>query len=327
MRRSVSTLSGERRVSWVVLAPVAAAGWVVLALTDLGVRIALFRAQRTRGMVSLLWALGFGLFLWAGAKVLGVSQLRAILFGLVGGAAIGLVVYLRGAGLDDPAIAQPGAYHRRLLARQRAGRASRVRYQTRPGRTRELDQARIEIARGELGEALRPLEEAERVAVAQRKLDELLEVREIAGVIAARSWGHTKDAAERLIGKVDEQIQAFPAEALAAVGIQKEPSREELAARFAQEQLEAPAGGRPPVTTPELTRARIALDSGAFRTALFHLDEARRVAVAQRKLDELVEVHSLAQAVAERSEGRNQAASQRLIGKVEAGVRSFAPAS
>src|SRR5262249_312411 len=64
MRRSASTLSGERRVSSVVLAPVAAAGWVVLALTDLVVRIALFRAQRTQGMVSLLWALGFGLFLW-----------------------------------------------------------------------------------------------------------------------------------------------------------------------------------------------------------------------------------------------------------------------
>jgi len=310
-----------------VLAPVAAAGWVVLALTDLGVRIALFRAQRTQGMVSVLWALLFGLFLWAGAKVIGVSQLRSILFGLVGGVAIGLVVYLRGAALDDPAVAQPGAYHRRLLARRRTGRAPRTQYQTRPGRTRELDQARIEIARGELGEALRPLEEAERVAVAQRKLDELLEVREIAGVIAARSWGHTKEAAERLAAKVDDQIQTFPAEALAAVGIQKEPSHEELAARFAEKQLEAPAAARPPVTTPELTRARIALDSGAFRTALFHLDEARRVSVAQRKLDELVEVHALAEVVAERSEGRTHAASERLIGKVEAGVRSFAPAS
>ena len=327
MRISAPTLSGERRVSSVVLAPVAAAGWVVLALTDLGVRVALFRAQRTHGTVSLLWGLGFGLFLWAGAKVLGVSQLRAILFALVGGAAIGLVVYLRGAALDDQAVGQPGAYHRRLLARRRSGRKPRARYETRPGRTRELDQARIEVARGELAEALRPLEEAVRVAVAQRKLDDLLEVREIAGVIVGRSWGHTKEAAERLIGKVDEQIQTFPAEALAAVGIQKEPSREELAARFAEQQLQPPADGRPPVTTPELTRARIALDSGAFRTALFHLDEARRMAVSQRKLDELVEVHALTQVVAERSEGRTQAASARLMQKVEAGVRSFAPAT
>src|SRR5262245_52425748 len=122
MRRSASTLSGERKVSSVVLAPVAAAGWVVLALTDLGVRVVLFRAHRTEGAVSLLWALGFGLFLWAGAVVLGVSQLRAILFGLVGGGAIGLIVYLRGAALDESSVAQPGAYHRRLLARRRAGR-------------------------------------------------------------------------------------------------------------------------------------------------------------------------------------------------------------
>src|SRR5262249_43034678 len=96
MRRSDSTLSGERGVSTVVLAPVAAAGWVVLSLTDLGVRIALFRAHRTQGAVSVLWGLGFGLFLWAGARVLGVPQLRSILFGVAAGAAIALVVYLRG---------------------------------------------------------------------------------------------------------------------------------------------------------------------------------------------------------------------------------------
>jgi hypothetical protein len=276
--------------------------------------------------VSLLWALGFALFLWAGVTVLGVPTLRAILFALVAGGAIALVIYLRGEALDDPAAGQPGAYHRRLLSRRGSGRASRISYQERPGRTHELDRARIEVSRGELREALPPLEEADRVAVAQRKLGELLEVRELARLVAARSRGHTRDASRRLAGKVDEQLQTFPADELAAVGIHKEPSREELGARFAREQLDAWAAGHPPVTTPDLTRARTALDNGDFRTALYSLEEARRVAVAQRELDELLQVHALARLLSERSDGRTEAASGRLARKAEADVRSFAPA-
>jgi hypothetical protein len=316
-------LSAERRASPILIAPVAAAGWVVLALTDVAVRIALLRHQRTPGLVSLLWGLGFGLFLWAGARVLGVPQLRAILFGLVAGGAIALVTYARGAALDGPEIAQPGAYQRRLLARRRTRRASPA---PRQGRS-DLEQARIEVARNEFDAALPPLQEAERVAVAQRKLDELLQVRELVRQLLERSSGHTRDAGQRLAAKVDEHLQTFPAEELAAAGIHKEPSREELAARFVREQLDAPPDARPRVTTPELTLARTALESGDLGTALYHLDQARRVAVAQRRLDQLLEVYALAQALSERSEGRTRAASTRLIEKVETGVRSFAPAT
>jgi len=172
-------LIAERRVSSIVLAPVAAVGWVMLALTGILVRVALFRKHRTEGVVALFWALGFALIIWAGVAVLGVRELRAILFALIAGGAIALIVYLRGAALDDLAVGQPGAYHRRLLARRRSGRTSRAPDRARPGRTRELDLAQIKLTRGELRDALFPLEEAERVAVAQRKLDELLEVREL----------------------------------------------------------------------------------------------------------------------------------------------------
>ena len=319
-------MSAERRASPILIAPVAAAGWVVLALTDVAVRIALLRHQRTPGLVSLLWGLGFALFLWAGVTVLGVPQLRAILFALVAGGAIALIVYARGASLDGPEAARPGAFQRRLLARRRARRASPASARAGQGRS-DLDQARIEVARSEFQAALPPLQEAERVAVAQRKLDELLEVRELARTVATRSSGHTRDAGERLAEKVDEQLQTFPADELAAVGIRKEPSREELAERFVRAQLEAPADARPRATTPQLTLARTALESGDLGTALYHLDEARRVAVAQRRLEELLEVNALARVVSERSEGRTHAASTRLIRKVETGVRSFAPAT
>jgi hypothetical protein len=315
----------EERTSSIVLAPVAAVAWVVLALTDLAVRVALFRQHRSPGQVSVLWGLGFALFLWAGVSALGVHGLRAILFGLVAGGAIALVIYLRGAALENPVVGQPGAYHQRLLSRRSSDRPSAVPHQERPGRTRELDRARIELSRGQLGEALPPLEEAERVAVAQRKLDELLEVRELVSALAARSRGHTRDASKRLAGRVDEHLQTFPADALAAAGIRKEPSHEELGARFAREQLDAWAAGHPHVTARELTAVRTAVDSGDLPTALFLLEEARRVALAQRKLDELLEVHALAQVVSERSEGSTRTASAQLVRRVEAGLGSFAP--
>jgi hypothetical protein len=130
---------------------------------------------------------------------------------------------------------------------------------------------------------------------------------------------------ERLAGKADEHLQTFPAEALAAVGIEKEPSREELGARFAREQLDAWAAGHPQVRAAELTRARTALDDDDPPTALYSLEEARRVAIAQRRLDELLEVHALAETLTERSEGHTEAASARLVRKVEADLRSFAP--
>jgi len=281
-----------------VLAPVAAAGWVALGLTELGVRIALLRRNRSHGLVSVLWGLGFGLFLWAGAAAVGLPDPRAFFFGLVAGGAIALVVYLRGSGLDDQRGWRPGAYYRRLIERRRPG----VPRRERATRT-ELEQARIEVARGDAAAALFSLEEAERMATAQRKLAELVEVRELAAALPLQRG-------EPLVGRVDEHIQGFPADELAAAGIAKEPSREELGAQLARDRL----GDHEPVTTPELSLARAALDRGDSAAALHWLKEARRVAVAQRKLDELLEVYRLAE----------RASETRLVSDVEADLASFA---
>jgi hypothetical protein len=48
------------------------------------------------------------------------------------------------------------------------------------------------------------------------------------------------------------------------------------------------------------------------------------VAVAQRKLDELLEVKELVQILSRRSSGRTRTASDRLASKVDSGLRSFA---
>ncbi len=96
---------------------VAAVAWVGLALLDLAVRLALLRHLGRAGRSSLLWGLGFGLYLWAGLVALNASAGRALAFALVAGAAIALFVYLRGAGLESPPAARPGAFHQRLAAR------------------------------------------------------------------------------------------------------------------------------------------------------------------------------------------------------------------
>jgi hypothetical protein len=111
------SLSQGSLVVTLALAPVAAVGWVAITLLGVAVRFALFREHRTHGTTSLLWGLGFGLFLWGGGIGVGLREGRAIPFALVAGAAIALFIYLRGAALENPPLGQPGVFHRRLVAR------------------------------------------------------------------------------------------------------------------------------------------------------------------------------------------------------------------
>ena len=191
-------------------------------------------------------------------------------------------------------------------------------------KTRELSQARATLDEGEFASALHLLQEAQRVAVAQRKLGELLEVRELVRSLCARSSGRTKEASERLARKVTESLHTFPADALEAAG--EEAEHDLLALLLARPKLRASAGSHALAATRELTRARTALDDGELAPALNLLREAQRVAVAQRKLGELLEVYELVQILSERSGGRTHTASERLARKVETGLRSFAQA-
>jgi hypothetical protein len=189
-------------------------------------------------------------------------------------------------------------------------------------KTRELSRARVALDEGELATALYLLQEAQRVAVAQRKLDELLEVRELVRSLSARSSGRTREASERLAWRVTEGLRAFPADALASAGVAPDPDL--LGVVLARRGLSAGAGDHALARTRELSRARAALDQGDLATALYFLQEAQRVAVAQRKLDELFQVYELIPVLSERSGGRTRAASERLARKVESGLRSFA---
>ena len=146
--------------------------------------------------------------------------------------------------------------------------------------TRDLSRARAALDEGDLPTALYLLQEARQVAVAQRKLDELVEVRELVRSLCERSSGRTKEASERLARKVTEGLRAFPADALASAGVREEPERELLGRLLARRELRAPAGDDALTTTRELSRARTALDGGDLATALYLLQEARRVAVA-----------------------------------------------
>ena len=222
--------SSARHASSVAYVPVAAVGWVLVAVLGLAVRVALFPKNHTQGAVSVLWGLSFALYLWFGGWVLGLPEGRAIPLALVAGTAIGLLIYLRGAGLESPPAAQPGRFYRRLLARYGSARGSRVPYQPHSStKTRELVEARVALELGAFETALFDLRDAFRVAVAQRKLDELIEVRELVRALSARSAGPTKHASDRLARKVDAGLQTFPADALASVGIQAVPEREQPA--------------------------------------------------------------------------------------------------
>ncbi len=319
--KSASNPSAQWRVGSFAFAPFAAVGWVLFALLGLAVRVALYREHRTHGTVSLLWGLGFALLLWFGAWTLGLHEGRAIAFALVAGMTIALFVYLRGAGLENPPAEQPGAFLRRRRVRRR--RTSRTRSAPEATKARELRQARVALDFGKFAKALYLLQEAERVATAQRKPDELLQVRELVVSLSARSSGRTREASERLAQKVSDHLRGFPSDALASVGVRDEPEPDLIGLLLARPELRAPAGGHMVSKTRELMQARPALDDGEFATALQLLQEARRVAVAQRKLGELLEVYELVQVLATRSAGRTRAASEQLGRKVETGLRSF----
>jgi len=303
----VSNPGVQGRVGSLAFAPIAAVGWFFLALLGLAVRVALFPRLRSEGAVSLLWGSGFALFLWFGLWTLKFPELNTILFALVAGLAIALFVYLRGAGLEGPPLEQPGVFYRRLLAARRAPRAS-----ARPapppdgGTTRELRQARVALVHGELESALAFLREAESVASAQRKLDELLEVRKLVPTVTARSTGRTLAGSRRLERKIRESLRSFPPAELAAAGVQEEPDGVRPEAPLSSEE------------TSEIAGARAALDDDDAATALFLLQEARRVAVAQGRRAELAEIRQLVEALVQRSDGRTRASGERLARLLEA---------
>jgi hypothetical protein len=316
-----------KRASSVAYVPVAAVGLAAVAMLGLAVRIALFPKNHTQGTVSVLWGLGFAVYLWFGAWALGLPGVHAMLFALVAGAAIGLLIYVRGAGLESPPAARPGRFYRRLLARYGSARGPFVPYQPHSStKTRELVEARVALELGAFETALFDLRDAFRVAVAQRKLDELVEVRELVRALYARSRGRTKRASDRLARNVDAGLQTFPADALASVGIHAVPERAQPPLSLGGQDLRATPRERVYGKTRELASARTALDNGEFAEALVDLRDARRVAVAQRKLDELLEVKELVEILCRRSSGRTRTASDRLASKVDAGLRSFAQA-
>jgi hypothetical protein len=317
---SVNDPGVARRFGRLGLASVAAVG---LAMLGLAVRTALLRRVLAPGAASIVWGLGFALYLWFGGWALGLGEAHAIPFALVAGAAIALFVYLRGAGLEGPAAARPGVWQGRLVARWRSARDSRVPYQPYLGKTRELAQARVALEFGAYAMALAALRHARRVAIAQRKLDELVEARELVGALSMRSTGRIRQASNRLARKVNEGFDGFPAEALASAGVRVEPEPRPDPLPASREGRPAPTGEPAPGRTRELDQARAALAEREFGDALITLREARRVAVAQRKLDELLEVEELVRALSNSSSGRTRSASDRLARKVEAGLRTF----
>src|SRR5260221_13053206 len=92
-------------------------------------------------------------------------------------------------------------------------------------KTRELVRARVALDEGEPTAALRLLREAGRVAVAQRRLDELLEVRELTQSLRTQATGRTRAAAERLAEALSQELRAFPPEALTPAGLPVERGR------------------------------------------------------------------------------------------------------
>src|SRR4029079_18464970 len=126
--------------------------------------------HKTHGATAVLWGLGFGLFLRAGSWSVGLGAGRALLLGLVAGAGVALLVSLRGAGLEGPPAAQPGAFYRRRRVRRSFDR---------PTEGRDVHRARVALVDGDRDGALFYLREAAKVPVAQGKPDELAEVREL----------------------------------------------------------------------------------------------------------------------------------------------------
>jgi hypothetical protein len=299
---------------------VAALGWLSLAALQLVVRAWLFiGAQRNQGATAVLWGLGFAVFLWAGVAAVGLVHGTGarLLFALVAGAAIALFIYLNGAARENPPDGQPGVYQRRLLRRWRRALAPSIPYEPYCGETPELAEARAALRNGDEAAALYSLRDADRVAVSQRKLDELLEVQTLVRGLVDTSIGKTRKAAGRLAEKIEEQLNSFPPEALAAAGVGARHGDRRARAQRARAPQPAGAGERTHATTRELSEARAAIDDGELTTALYALREARRVAVAQNKLDELLEVRDLARDLYRQSSGRTRDTSRRLLTRAE----------
>ena len=286
--------AGGRGVS-LVYAPIAAAGWLSLLLLDLVVRIALFPRLRSERTVAFLWGVGFALFLWFGLWALKIPELKAILFAIVAGAGIALFVYLRGAALEGPPLERPGLSYRRRRSR-RAARPVR--------RADELHQVRVALVDDDLDAALFLLRDAERVAVAQRQLARLVEVRELLGTVSERSRGRAARGSRELERRIAEDLASFPVAELHAAGVQLEPVGRQAAQ---------------PAT--ELGRARAALDDDDLATALFFLRQARIVALAQGKPADLRQVGALAANLADLGAGRTRAAAERLARQVDADLQ------
>ena len=67
--------------------------------------------------MAVVWGVIFGLFLWWGSHQVGADQTRAILLGIVGGAASGFYVYMRGSTAEGAPAGRPGAFLGRRLRR------------------------------------------------------------------------------------------------------------------------------------------------------------------------------------------------------------------
>jgi len=142
-------------------------------------------------------------------------------------------------------------------------------------------------------------------------------VRELGGALVASSDGQTKAASEKLARRVADEIAAFPADELAAAGI--EPGQE-LAVLVSR--LRGFAGPAAPAKTRTLSDARAALERRELPSALALLQEARRVAVAQGRFGELLEVHELVRRLARLSDVRTRAGSERLARKTASDLRA-----
>jgi hypothetical protein len=287
---SVRNPGAGGRVSSLVYAPIAAAGWLSLVLLDLAVRIALFPRLRSERTAAALWGVGFALFLWFGLWALKFHELNAILFAVVAGVAIALFVYLRGAALEGPPLERPGSSRRQR--HRRPPRAARS--------TDELHQVRVALVDDDLDAALFLLRDAAHVAVAQRQLGRLLEVRELLRTVSERSRGRTARGCRELERRIAADLASFPVADLEALGVVLEP---------------LPSRAEP---TTDLASARQALHDDDLPTALFFLRQARHVAIAQGRPGELRRVGELAADLADLSAGRMSAAATRLARQVEA---------
>jgi hypothetical protein len=103
--------------SSILLAPLAAIGWLGLAFLELLVRLALFAKYRSQGTTSVLWGVVFGVTIYVLLWVLSVGQLQSLLFSVITGALIALYVYLRGAALENPPVGQPDLFVDKQLDR------------------------------------------------------------------------------------------------------------------------------------------------------------------------------------------------------------------